>query len=214
VASPPAFAAWSAPLFAAVGEAAEGPGRTLAGRIAVNAVSQPRPVAHVDDLTAALDAQPRSPLLGGATGAAMLAKVAGRVGPLRFFARRTPMWLVVTVAPAVHASVTRGAEELALVASHLVHRTRAAGLEPDPERIRRVAVQLVTGVPVEAAAEPRHAPMVVAWLGRALRATLPFSPGVATPEPRQLARATAAVEPSTLCGRASLPAGRDDPNHP
>ena len=200
--------------FAAVGDAAEGPGRNLAGRIAVSAVSQPRPVADVNDLAAALDAQPRSPLLGGATGAAVVAKVAGRVGPLRFLARRTPMWLVVTVAPAVHASVTRGAEELALVASHLVHRTRAAGVEPDPERIRRAAVQLVTGARVEPAAEPRYAPMVVAWLGRALRATVPFSPGVATPNPRQLARATAAVDPSTLCGTAPLPAGQHEANDP
>lgn len=199
---------------AAVGDAAEGPGRNLAGRIAVSAVGQPRPVADVSALAAALDAHPRSPLLGGATGAAAVAKLAGRVGPLRFLARRTPMWIVVTVAPAVHASVARGSEELALVASHLVHRTRAAGVEPDPERVRRAAVQLVTGARVEPAVEPRYAPMVVAWLGRALRATVPFSPGVSTPNPRQLAVATAAVDPSTLCGTAPLPTGQHETNHP
>jgi len=192
----------------AAGEAVEAPGRALAGRIAAAAVSQPRPVADRTDLAAALDEQPRSPLLGGATGAAMAAKVARRVGPLRFLARRTPMWLVITVGPALHASVTRGAEELALVASHLVHRTRAAGLEPDPERVRRAAVQLITGVAVEPTAEPRHAPMVVAWLRRALRATLPFSPGVATHNPAALARSTAAVDPLTL-GTAALPTAGD-----
>ena len=193
----------------AIGEAAEGPGRTLAGRIATNAVRQPRPVAHRDDLAAALDEQPRSPLVGGATGAAAVAKVASRVGPLRFLARRTPMWLVVTLAPALHASVTRGAEELALVASHLVHRAREAGVEPDPERVRRAAVQLLTGKPVAPGAEPRYAPLVVAWVRRALRAALPFAHGVATQNPRQLARATAAVNPATL-RTISLPAGEDD----
>ena len=187
----------------AAADAAEGPGRNLAGRIAARAVSQPRPVVHPDDLAAALDEQPRSPLLGGATGAALAAKVAGRVGPLRFLARRTPLWLIVTAAPALHASVSRGAEELALVASHLVHRARAAGVEPDPERVGRAAVQLVTGAPVDPTAQPRYAGMVGSWLRRALRATLPFASGVATHNPRALARATATVDPSTLAGGAA-----------
>lgn len=194
---------------AALGDAIEGPGRALAGRIAAGAVSQPRPVADPNALAGALDEQPRSPLLGGATGAALAAKVARRVGPLRFFARRTPMWVVVTAAPALHASVARGAEELALVASHLVHRARSAGVEPDPERVRRAAVQLVSGTPVDPTAEPRHAPLVGAWLQRALRATLPFSTGVATRNPSSLAHAAAAVDPSTLRGATPLPAGED-----
>lgn len=182
----------------AAGGALEGPGRALAGRIVAGAVGQPRAVSDQADLAAALDEQPRSPLLGGATGAALATKVAGRVGPLRFLARRTPMWLVVSAVPALHASVARGAEELALVASHLVHRARAVGLEPDPERVRRVAVQLVSGAPVDPGVEPRHAPLALAWLQRALRAMVPFSPGVATRNPRPLARATAAVDPYTL----------------
>ena len=188
----------------AVGDSVEGPGRSLARRIATTAVNQPKPVAGHSDLRAALEAPPRSPLLGGATGAAMVAKVAGRVGPMRFLARRTPMWLVITAVPAVHASVTRGAEELALVASHLVHRARAAGVQPDAERVRRVAVQLLSGSSVNADAEPRHAPLAVAWLQRALRATMPFSPGVVTKDPGGLARAAAAVEPSTLAAALAL----------
>ena len=184
--------------FAAVGDAVEAPGRALAGRIATAAVASPHPVAAKADLAAALEERSRSPLLGGSTGAALATKVASRVGPLRFLARRTPMWLVVTAVPALHASVTRGSHELTLVASHLVHRARAAGVEPDPERVRRVAVQLVSGVKVDPSVEPRHAPLAVAWLQRALRATLPFSGGVATRDPHGLARAAAAVDPSTL----------------
>jgi len=189
----------------ALGDAAEGPGRALTGRISATAVSQPRPVADPRDLAAALDEQPHSPLLGGATGAALAAKVAGRVGPLRFLGRRTPTWLVITAVPALHASVASGAEELALVSSHLVHRARRAGVEPDPERVRRAAVQLMAGAPVDPDIEPRHAPLVLAWLQRALRAILPFSAGVATRNPDALARAAAAVEPSSLRGPVPLP---------
>ncbi|HVM02741.1 MAG TPA: hypothetical protein VM263_08725, partial [Acidimicrobiales bacterium] len=186
---------------AAVGDAAEAPGRALAGRIAAAAVARPRAVAERAALVGALSRGPTAPLLGGSTGAAAVAKVAGRVGPLRFLARRTPLWLVVTAVPAVHASVSRGAEELALVASHLVHRARAAGHEPDPERVRRAAVQIASGTAVDPGVEPRHAPLAVAWVQRAVRASLPFSPGVATRDPGRLARAASAVDPATLAPR-------------
>ncbi|HUP69377.1 MAG TPA: hypothetical protein VM142_06130 [Acidimicrobiales bacterium] len=189
---------------AAVGDGIEGPARALAGRIVSGAVNQPRAVADAAALVKALDDQPRSPLLGGATGAALAAKVARRVGPLRLLARRTPLWLLVTAAPALHASIALGAQELALVASHLVHRARAAGLEPDPERVRRASVQLLLGAPVDPGAEPRHAPLAVAWLQRALRAALPFSSGVATRESGPLALAASSVDPVSL-GRADEP---------
>lgn len=190
----------------AVGDTMEAPARALAGRITAGAINQPKPVADPAVLTAALSAESRSPQLGGATGAALAAKVARRVGPLRFLARRTPLWLVVTALPALHASMARGAEELALVASHLVHRARAAGLEPDPEKVRRAAVQLLSGVSVDPDTEPRHAPLAVAWLQRALRAALPFSSGVATRDPGPLARAVSAVDPAAI-GRTSLEQG-------
>ena len=186
----------------AVGDAVEGPGRALAGRIAANAVDRPRPVAERATLAGALSEQPNAPLLGGSTGAAVAAKVAGRVGPLRFLARRTPLWLIVTALPALHASVTRGAEELNLVASHLLHRARAAGHEPDPDRVRRAAVQILSGATVDPDDEPRHALLAVAWLQRALRAALPFSPGVGTRNPGALARAASTVDPSALASPA------------
>ncbi|HEX2699061.1 MAG TPA: hypothetical protein VHM89_02515 [Acidimicrobiales bacterium] len=192
-----------------LGDAVEGPGRALAGRIARVALERPRPVADRAALAAALEADARAPLLGGATAAAVAARVAGRVGPLRFLARRTPMWLVMTAVPAVHASVARGAEELALVASHLVHRGRAAGVEADPERVRRVAAQLLSGAPVNPDAEPRHATLAVAWLQRAVRATLPFSSGVSTRDPAALAASAAAVEPAILAAARPPATGND-----
>ncbi|HVE45228.1 MAG TPA: hypothetical protein VNA57_00575 [Acidimicrobiales bacterium] len=190
----------------AVGDTLESPARGLAGRITAGAVSQPRSVASQADLAAALADQPRAPQLGGATGAALAAKVAKRVGPLRFLARRTPLWLVVTAAPALHASVSLGAEELALVSSHLVHRARADGLEPDAERVRRAAVQLLSGATVDPDVEPRYAPLAVAWLQRALRAALPFSSGVATRNPIPLAQAASALDPKSVAGTPRPPA--------
>jgi hypothetical protein len=94
--------------------------------------------------------------------------------------------------------VSRGAEELGLVASHLAVRSRQQGIEPDPERLRRVAVQIVRNQPVDADVEPSHGPLAVTWLRRAARAALPFTAGVATRDPEGLARAAAQVDPAVL----------------
>lgn len=61
--------------------------------------------------------------------------------------------------------------------------------------------------------EPRHAPLAVAWLQRALRAALPFSFGVATRDPGPLARAVSAVDPAAI-GRTSLEQGGREALHP
>ena len=160
--------------------------------------ARPRPVPDTDTLIAQLAARPGSPLLGGASAATMAAKLARRFGPLRFLARRTPMWVVAAAVPALYASVARGAEEISLVASHLVLRTRADGHEPDVERVRRAAVHLVAGADADRDREPRYGPLVLSWLNRALRATLPFTKGVATGDPFGVGRAASAVPPSTL----------------
>lgn len=182
----------------AIGDGVEGPGRALARRVTTGAVSQPRPVATRALLATALAEQRQGPAVGGTTAAALAAKLARRIGPLRFVARRTPMFVVIAVVPALHASVAKGADELGLVASHLVLRARAAGVVPDPERIRRVTVQLLTGAAVDPVSEARHAPLAVAWLQRAARAAVPFASGVATADPDALAAAASAVEPSLL----------------
>jgi len=179
-------------------EAVESPSRAVARRVTAGALAVPRPVGEPEALATALARQPRAPALGGATGAAFAARVARRIGPLRFLARRTPMWLIVAAAPAVHASVTRGAEELGLVASHLVLRARQAGVQPDPDRLRRAAVQVVCRVPVDPEVEPHHARLALGWIERAVRAALPLSSGVATADPGGIAAAAAAVPASTL----------------
>ncbi|MEA2826768.1 MAG: hypothetical protein QOG43_1207 [Actinomycetota bacterium] len=108
------------------------------------------------------------------------------------------MWVVAAVGPALYASVTRGADEIGLLASHLVLRTRAAGMEADPERVRRAAVQLATGVPVDTGTEARHGPLVLSWVTRAFKAALPFGASVATRQPASLAAAAAGVAPAVV----------------
>jgi hypothetical protein len=184
-----------------VAEAVEAPSRALTQRVAANAVVNPRPVADPQALAAALARGPNAPALGSAAAAAFAARMARRFRRLGFLARRTPMWILAAAVPALHASVTRGAEEVALVASHLVQRARAAGIEPDPERVRRATVQLMSGTPVDPATDPRHFVLVGGWLQRAARGTLPFGGGGhRSHDPQGLARRAAAVPPASLSG--------------
>ena len=180
------------------GEAVEGPARALARRSTATAALEPRPVPDRASLARALSTKPGAPVLGGATATALATRLARRVGPLRLVARRTPLWVLAALVPAVHASVTWGAEELRLVASHLHHRARADGVEPDPERVRRVAVQILARQPVDPATEPRSSALVAAWVQRAVRSTLPFADGVHSRDPEGLASASAAVDVRTL----------------
>jgi hypothetical protein len=181
-------------------DALEGAARSLTRRMVADAVASPQGVEDREALARALAARPVSPVLAGATIAALGLRLARRVRRLGFLARRTPLWLVATAVPALVASVSRGADELGLVASHLVLRARAKGIEPDPERVRRVAVQIASRRAVDPDQEPRHGPLVVSWLRRAFRAALPFTSGVATSDPDGLAAAAADVDPTQLAG--------------
>jgi hypothetical protein len=184
---------------ASVTDALENGGRSLARRVVTAAARDgDAELADRGRLEKALADKPAVTALGSATTAAMLVKFAGRFKRLGFLAKKTPAFLAVAAVPAVVASVTRGADELGMVASHLVHRARADGVEPDLERVRRAAVQIVSGRAVDPETEPGHGPVVVRWMRRAVRAALPFTAGVATADPRGLAAAAAEVDTATL----------------
>jgi len=186
---------------AGVADAVEGAGRSLARRVVSGALTQPRAVPDRKRLAEALAERPATPFLASGTAAAVASRILRRVAPLRFMTRRMPAFLLASAVPAFVASVQRGADELGLVASHLAGRARAEGIEPDPERLRRVAVQVATGAPVDPEVEPRHGPLAVRWLRRAARAVMPFSSGVATADPEGLARAAVAVDVRSLAPR-------------
>lgn len=191
---------------AGIADAVDSAGRVLCRRVVAGSVRQPRPVGDTQRLATALAERPRLPSLGNATAAAIVARIAARIGPLRFLTRRTPMWLVAAAVPALIASVSRGAEELGLVASNLAQRASDAGVVPDPDRVRRAAVQILLRDPVDPDVEPRHGSLALAWLRRSFRAALPFTAGVTTSDPAGLASAAGAVPPHGL-GAPSMQAG-------
>lgn len=180
---------------AGVNAGVEAAARGMTRRATASALTDPRPVADVRDLADALAERSSVPSLSGATAAALATRVARRAGPLRFLARRTPMWIAAVAIPALYASIARGATELNLVASHLVLRARAAGIEPDPHRLHDAAVRLLSKVGDEA---PAAGTLVSRWLGRAARSTLPFASGVRTPDPDGVAEAAGKVPLSEL----------------
>ena len=183
---------------AGVADAVETAGRTLTRRVVSDAASAHPGMADRHALARALADRPKVPTLLGATGAAMALRLAGRFRRLGFLARRTPAFLLAAAVPALATSVSRGADELGMVASHLILRARAQGVEPDIERVRRAAVQIVARRDVDPEAEPSHGAMVFGWLRRAVRAALPFTAGVATADPEGLAAAAAEVDPAVL----------------
>jgi hypothetical protein len=184
----------------ALGDALESGGRSLSRRVVADAAARRRPLADRDALARALSTRPATPVLASATAAALAMRFASRFRRLGFLARRSPLWLLATAVPALVASVARGADELGMVAAYLVGQARDAGVEPDLERVRRAAVQVVSHRPVDPEDEPSHGRLAVSWLRRAARAALPFTSGVATADPEGLAAAAAAVEPATLGG--------------
>ena len=182
----------------AVTDALESAGRSLSRRVVTGAAAEGKDMADPLALQKALADKPRLPALGSATTAAVVIKFASRFRRLGVLAKRTPAFLVAAAVPALVASVTRGADELGMVASHLAQRARAEGVEPDIERVRRAAVQIVARRPVDPETEPSHGALVLQWLRRAFRAALPFTAGVATADPQGLARAAAEVDTSRL----------------
>jgi hypothetical protein len=182
-------------------DALESAGRSLSRRAVADAATARPELADERKLHDALADKPRLPALGSATTAAVALRFAGRFRKLGFLAKRTPAFLLATAIPALVASVTRGADELGMVAAHLAHRARAEGVEPDIERVRRAAVQIVSHRPVDPETEPSHGALALIWLRRAVRAALPFTAGVATADPAGLATAAANVD-TTLLGPA------------
>jgi len=183
---------------AGVGDAAERAARALARRVVAGAATRRHALSDRGSLARALSEKPHTPAIASAAAAAVGLRFLTRYKGLRVLAKRTPMWLLATAVPTLVASVTRGADELGMVAAHLIHRARAEGIEPDLERVRRAAVQIVSHRVVDPDSEPSHGALAVQWLRRAARAVLPFTSGIATADPEGLAAAASELDPRTL----------------
>lgn len=183
---------------AGLADAVEGAGRSLSRRAVDKAIDDVPAVGDRKRLANALADRPATPFIASGTAAAVSSRILRRVGPLRFLTRRTPAFLLASAVPALVASVSRGADELGLVAAHLHERAIESGVDPDRDRVRRVAVQLVEGVEVDPDIEPGYGPLAVAWLRRAARSVMPFTSGIATKDPEGLATAASKVDPRRL----------------
>lgn len=124
-----------------------------------------------DSLIAALDATPSAVPAWLGAGMARLART-GRAA--KAVGGRTPVGLALTFGPAVYSAITSNLGSLDASIAHLVTRARASGVDPDPDRLRRVAVQALTGAPIDPEIDPDHGSLLRLWIGQAGRRAVPF----------------------------------------
>jgi hypothetical protein len=172
--------------------------RSFHGRVVADAMQSPRPITDRRALLDALSSPKSFAAVNGATTAFAARKLFERFGPLKVLARRTPWLVAASALPAVYTSLARGRDETALVASFLINQARHANVEPDADRVRRAAIQLLQRERVDPDAEPEHRRLVTSWIRRAVKGLLPFTRTGVTPHAKSLAAAAAAVDPATL----------------
>jgi hypothetical protein len=132
------------------GDQFERAAQALTARIVQRSLNDPRPISDARELQKALSKKSSLPF--DSTGAAVVTKaVLSRVGPLKLLARRTPWLMAASVVPDAYSALARGRDEVAIVSSFLVNR---AGGDIDPERLRRVTVQLLRRRSVDPGANP------------------------------------------------------------
>ncbi len=148
-----------------LGDGADAAVSALVGARVQRAVDVTRPVAPATDLARALE-----PPSGAATVAAQVGRVSSRLARRSRLARavtgRTPAGLALRLGPAVVDTVRGGVRAVDAVAATVAARARAAGVEPDPDRVRTVVVQALVGDPVDPDASADHARLALAWLAR------------------------------------------------
>jgi hypothetical protein len=190
---------------AAVSRSTESAATTLTKRVIRNALAQPRDLKNTAALTQALATRPSGTMLAGPI-AAMAARAASKVSALRFLTKRTPMWMLATVIPALWSAVARGTNELSALASYLTVRAESEGVEPDPARLETTVVQIALGQPVDPDADIRHGPLVLRWLGTGAWGIVAMG-NRGRSDPRRLAAAASAVPVSILGGGQEPVAG-------
>lgn len=148
--------------------------RALVDRRVEQALRPAAPRVSATELVDALGAEgsSMSPWLGA--GAARLAR-AGRAA--RFVGGRTPIGLAVRFGPVLYQAVSGNLRGLDAAIAHLVTRAREQRIEPDPQRLRTVVVQALTGDAVDPDAEADPSALLRVWLGDAGRRVVPFGLG-------------------------------------
>ena len=156
----------------AVGSGLDEAMRILVDRRVERALRPDAPPVTTDELISALDTgsvSSLSPWIGA--GAARLART-GRVA--KALGGRTPVGLAVRFGPAVYGAISSNLRGLDAAVGRLVTRARERGVEPQPDRLRRVVVQALAGDAVDPEDAVEHGALLRVWLGDAGRRAVPF----------------------------------------
>jgi hypothetical protein len=110
-------------------------------RLVATVAAHPTGVETPDQLRSSL-MRLRTSDKSAASAATFLAGTAIARRTIGIGARRVPMLAAVTGVATGLTIFARGLREVRLIASHLVHRARAAGVEVDPSALRTIALQV------------------------------------------------------------------------
>ena len=176
-------------------------------RLVSTVVAHPTGVQTADQLRSSL-LRLRTSDAGAASAATLLAGTAIARRTVGLGARRVPVLAAATGAATALMIFARGLREVRLIASHLVHRARGAGVEVDPGALRAIALQVYLR-PNEA---PSHdsAPTLLTtrvatrWARTAATTFLPLVPdAIGVPTIDSWVAAADAVDVSLLAGQRS-----------
>lgn len=171
--------------------------RALCSRVVKHSIEEPLPIRDLRELEEALSKKTSLPF--DSTGAAVVTKaVMTRVGPLKFLARRTPWLVAASAVPDMYSALARGRDEVAMVSSFLIHQSGGTAAAIDPERLRRVTVQLLQRRAVAPEIQSDDGDLVSSWIRRAVKSALPFVKAGVTRHSKSIAAAAARVDPASL----------------
>lgn len=111
-------------------------------RLVARVVEHPSGVSTTDELAASLTRLRTGEKNTATSAATLLASTALAKRSLQFGSRKVPVLAAATGAAAALSIFAQGFRELRLIASHLVHRARTAGVDVDPGALRSVALQI------------------------------------------------------------------------
>lgn len=132
-------------------------------------------------------------------GSRSAGKLARRSRPLRALGGRSPAGLALRFGPALYDVVTQARHTMDVVATQLAARAAAAGVSPDPDRLRVAVVQILGGQPVDPGGAADHRIVARRWLTSAGGQLAPFGLGGRSAVPAaDVAAAVQSVDPSGL----------------
>lgn len=147
--------------------------RALVDRRIQRALRPTAPAVSTSDVVHALSAAPGQSSVASQLGRTT-ARLARGTRVARSVAGRSPAGLALRFGPSLVDAVTANLRGLDAAAAHLVTRARKKRIDPDPDRLRAVVVQVLVGAPIDPDAEVDHAALARVWLGEAGRRVAPF----------------------------------------